>query len=140
MPRKKKTNMTLSGFLFFAVVLLIVAMMTCKDEIQTLNPVEVPVEIIEEKVEEVKVKLESVKEETINRLKEALPKVNIDSLVQEKEEQVLMIEQEEVVVPAEVPAVEEPVAEPAVEEAPADTTKTEETTPETQEGVETDGK
>ena len=140
MPRKKKTNMTLSGFLFFAVVLLIVAMMTCKDEIQTLNPVEVPVEIIEEKVEEVKVKLESVKEETINRLKEALPKVNIDSLVQEKEEQVLMIEQEEVVVPAEVPAVKEPVAEPAVEEAPADTTKTEETTPETQEGVETDGK
>ena len=136
MPKKKKTNMTLSGFLFFAVVLLVVAMMTCRDEAPTFNPVEqTPIEVIEEKAEEVEVKLDSIKQETIDRLKEALPELNIDSLVKEKEESVLMIEQEEVVVPAEVPAVEEP----AVKEAPVDTTKTEETIQETQEGVKTDG-
>ena len=108
MPRKKKTNKTVSGFLFFAIALLVIILMS-RGESE-----------IEEKVEEAEVKLDSVKNATINRLKEALPKVNIDSLVQEKEEQVLMIEQEEVVVPAEVPAVEEPAAEPAVEEAPAE--------------------
>tara|TARA_R100001591_G_C4224207_1_gene150035 strand:+ start:128 stop:517 length:390 start_codon:yes stop_codon:yes gene_type:complete len=129
MPRKKKTNITLSGFLFFAVILLIVAMMTCKEETPTFNPVEVPVEIIEEKVEEVKVKLDSVKKETINRLKEALPKVNIDSLVIEKEESVMIPEQPEVV----------PLVEPVIEE-PADTVKTEDTIQETQKGVETNGK
>ena len=129
MPRKKKTNITLSGFLFFAVILLIVAMMTCKEETPTFNPVEVPVEIIEEKVEEVKVKLGSVKKETINRLKEALPKVNIDSLVIEKEESVMIPEQPEVV----------PSVEPVIEE-PADTVKTEDTIQETQKGVETNGK
>ena len=129
MPRKKKTNITLSGFLFFAVILLIVAMMTCKEETPTFNPVEVPVEIIEEKVEEVKVKLGSVKKETINRLKEALPKVNIDSLVIEKEESVMIPEQPEVV----------PLVEPVIEE-PADTVKTEDTIQETQKGVETNGK
>ena len=140
MPRKKKTNKTVSGFLFFAIALFVIILMS-RGESEIESPVEqTPIEVIEEKVEEAEVKLDSVKKATIDRLKEALPKVNIDSLVQEKEEQVLMIEQEEVVVPAEVPAVEEPVAEPAVEETPADTTKTEETTPETQEGDETDAK
>ena len=124
MPRKKKTNKTVSGFLFFAIALFVIILMS-RGESEIESPVEqTPIEVIEEKVEEAEVKLDSVKKATIDRLKE----------------QVLMIEQEEVVVPAEGPAVEEPVAEPAVEETPADTTKTEETTPETQEGDETDAK